>query len=111
MAVVIRGSQRTGASHRILDLFAGCGGLAFGFMQVGFEPAAAVEIDPDAAETYRLNVDGRIQVADIAEVRDWPAADVVVGGPPCQGFSQLGSRDPRDPRNRLWREYLRAIDE
>jgi DNA (cytosine-5)-methyltransferase 1 len=96
---------------RFIDLFAGCGGLALGFSQEGFEPVGAVEWDADAAETYRLNIHANIEIKDIAQVVDWPRADVVVGGPPCQGFSQLGTRDPDDPRNRLWREYVRALEE
>ena len=92
-----------------VDLFAGCGGLALGFVMEGFEAVGAVEIDPDAAETYALNIDDRIHVADIASVRKWPTAQVVIGGPPCQGFSQLGNRDPNDPRNQLWREYVRVL--
>jgi DNA (cytosine-5)-methyltransferase 1 len=106
-------TQRTGGAATnatFLDLFAGCGGLAFGFKEAGFVPIGAVELDPDAAATYRVNVDRRIVVGDIAQVSDWPPVDLVIGGPPCQGFSQLGSRDPADPRNRLWREYLRALD-
>lgn len=95
----------------LIDLFAGCGGLALGFMQEGFRPVAAVELDRDAAETYQANVDSRIEAVDIATVRKWPKVAVVIGGPPCQGFSQLGSRDPDDPRNRLWREYVRVLDE
>lgn len=100
----------SGPQGTFLDLFAGCGGLALGFKQAGFLPAGAVEMDPDAAATYAANIDPAIVVADISRVREWPKVDVVVGGPPCQGFSQLGTRDPHDPRNRLWREYLRALD-
>lgn len=109
----IQSTGRSGPSGRpgtFLDLFAGCGGLALGFKQAGFVPAGAVEMDPDAAATYAVNIDPAIVVDDISRVKEWPAVDVVVGGPPCQGFSQLGTRDPRDPRNRLWREYLRALD-
>jgi DNA (cytosine-5)-methyltransferase 1 len=98
-------------SLRFIDLFAGCGGLALGFSREGFRPVGAVEWNADAAETYRANIDETIEVADIGEVVDWPRADIVVGGPPCQGFSQLGNRDPKDLRNRLWREYVRALDE
>jgi DNA (cytosine-5)-methyltransferase 1 len=93
-----------------VDLFAGCGGLALGFVREGFEPVGAVEIDPDAAETYALNIDEDIHVDDIASVVKWPRARVVIGGPPCQGFSQLGTRDPNDPRNQLWREYVRVLE-
>ena len=97
-----------------VDLFAGCGGLAYGFLQEGFGSVGAVELDPNAAATYRLNIDSAIHVRDIAEVNRssvWPAASVVIGGPPCQGFSQLGSRDPDDPRNRLWEEYVKVLDQ
>jgi DNA (cytosine-5)-methyltransferase 1 len=94
-----------------IDLFAGCGGLALGFATEGLQPISAVEFDPAAAETYRLNIDPNIAVSDIAQVRGWPQAEVVIGGPPCQGFSQLGTRDPDDPRNRLWQEYVRVLDE
>jgi DNA (cytosine-5)-methyltransferase 1 len=97
-----------------IDLFAGCGGLAHGFQMAGFVPIGAVEIDRDAAETYRRNIDGRIFEDDIAAVnrrRGWPMARLLVGGPPCQGFSQLGHRNPDDPRNRLWREYVTALDQ
>jgi DNA (cytosine-5)-methyltransferase 1 len=99
-----------GTGPTFIDVFAGCGGLALGFAQVGFQPVGAVEWDPDAASTYRLNIDRSIEVADIASVTRWPEAEVVVGGPPCQGFSQLGTRDPNDTRNRLWKEYLRVLD-
>lgn len=98
--------------YRVVDLFAGCGGLTSGFVQTGsFEPVAAVEMDRDAAATYALNFGEHVFVGDIS---DWvrgslPAADVVVGGPPCQGFSPLGKGDPNDPRNRLWREYVETI--
>lgn len=96
-----------------IDVFAGCGGLASGFLESGFEPVGAVEVDRDAAQTYALNIDKRIfqePVADVNRRREWPHATVVVGGPPCQGFSQLGTRNPRDPRSRLWRDYLAVLD-
>jgi DNA (cytosine-5)-methyltransferase 1 len=98
-----------GQEFTFIDLFAGCGGIAHGFMTAGFTPIGAVEIDAHAAETYSLNVDPEVLAVDIAEVKRWPEADVVVGGPPCQGFSQLGHRNSNDPRNRLWREYARAL--
>lgn len=94
-----------------IDLFAGCGGLALGFVSEGFDPVCAVEWDSKAAETYRHNIDDRIHVDDVARVGDFPAADVLVGGPPCQGFSQLGGRNADDPRNKLWRDYVRVLDQ
>src|SRR6266851_1029690 len=105
-----RGAVTSGSARpSFIDLFAGCGGLALGFALEGLDPVAAVEWDSDAAETYALNIDQRIQVQDISEVEKFPAADVVIGGPPCQGFSQLGARDPDDPRNKLWQQYVRVL--
>ncbi|WP_088320029.1 DNA cytosine methyltransferase [Kineosporia sp. R_H_3] len=99
--------------YRIIDLFAGCGGLTQGFVQTGrFVPVGAVELDKNAAATYRANFGDHMFNGDIA---DWlragnlPAADVVVGGPPCQGFSNLGTRWNRDPRNALWNRYVETI--
>lgn len=94
-----------------IDLFAGCGGLTEGFRQEGFSPVSAVEWDRAAAETYAQNFGDHILCRDVADVdeSDLPEADVIIGGPPCQGFSQLGSRDPNDPRNGLWKEYARIV--
>jgi DNA (cytosine-5)-methyltransferase 1 len=100
-----------GRQPTFIDLFAGCGGLALGFRWEGFDAIDAIEWDSEAAGTYRLNIDQRIRTDDIANVREVPAADIVIGGPPCQGFSQLGTRDPEDPRNQLWREYVRVLEE
>ena len=100
------------ANKTVIDLFAGCGGLTEGFVQAGFEPIKAVEWDLAAASTYATNFGGdHVFWGDIEDVpdSDIPKADVVVGGPPCQGFSNLGTRDPGDPRNRLWREYVRLV--
>lgn len=97
---------------RVIDLFAGCGGLSAGFQATGhFQPVAAVEADLQAAATYAHNFGDHLFVGDIA---DWvggsmPRADVVVGGPPCQGFSALGKREPNDPRNKLWRHYVQTL--
>ncbi|CCG04367.1 DNA cytosine methyltransferase [Blastococcus saxobsidens] len=99
----------------LLDLFAGCGGMTRGFLGEGnFIGVGAVEIDRTAAATYAANfdVDGRhIFAGDIAGYTDVPRADLVVGGPPCQGFSALGRRDPADARNQLWREFVRVVRE
>ncbi|WP_183097474.1 DNA cytosine methyltransferase [Nocardioides pelophilus] len=97
---------------RVIDLFAGCGGLSAGFEASGrYTPVAAVESDFQAAATYAHNFGDHVFVGDIADWADgsMPAADVVVGGPPCQGFSALGRRDPDDPRNKLWRHYVEVL--
>lgn len=98
---------------RVIDLFAGCGGLSAGFDASGrYTAIAAVESDHQAAATYAHNLGDHVFLGDIA---DWargsmPAAEVVVGGPPCQGFSALGRRDPNDPRNKLWRHYVQVLN-
>lgn len=99
----------------VVDLFAGCGGLTAGLRKTGrYTPVGAVEIDPYAAATYDENFEkGHIYQGDIKTWLDEevvPEADVVVGGPPCQGFSNLGKRLEDDPRNELWREYHRALN-
>ena len=97
---------------RMIDLFAGCGGLTSGFVSAGdFHPVGAVELDPDAAATYAVNFGEHVFVGDIAHwlTGSVPFADVVVGGPPCQGFSSLGRRDPNDPRSALWDQYVEAL--
>lgn len=102
----------SGCVATVVDLFAGCGGLTSGFNANGFETALAVEWDLCAAATYAANFgEDHVRWYDIAEVRssEVPSADVVIGGPPCQGFSNLGTKDPDDPRNKLWKEYVRIV--
>jgi DNA (cytosine-5)-methyltransferase 1 len=99
-------------SPTMIDLFAGCGGMTVGFNREGFRSVLAVEWDKAAAATYAANWgEGHTHWGDIAEVTAdrIPSADVVIGGPPCQGFSNLGSKDVNDPRNKLWKEYLRFV--
>lgn len=104
----------------VVDLFAGAGGLSEGFRQAGYEIKLAIEIDEWAAQTFAANHSNtRVITADIrdfetdASIRalmaDRPA--VIVGGPPCQGFSISGpsKKDPRDPRNSLFRDFVRFV--
>jgi len=98
----------------LVDLFSGAGGLSEGFTSGGrFTTVAAVEMDVAAAATYAANHNGGdLFVGDISawiRADRLPEADVVVGGPPCQGFSNLGNRRVRDPRNALWRRYVEAL--
>ncbi len=97
---------------KVIDLFAGCGGMTAGFVSAGYEPILSVEWDLQAAATYAANYGAEhTYCGDIAALRsiDVPRADVVIGGPPCQGFSNLGNRSITDPRNKLWQEYLRLV--
>jgi site-specific DNA-cytosine methylase len=77
--------------YRLIDVFAGCGGMTRGFVDTcRFEPVFAVEMDASAARTYGENFGhDHVVEAKIEDVCSFPKADVVIGGPPCQGFSPL----------------------
>lgn len=95
-----------------MDLFAGCGGLTRGFVDTRkFRGVFAVEMDEDAAATYRENFGDHVFCGRIEQVESFPSVDVVVGGPPCQGFSPLNMRGVGLERRALWRQYLRALEE
>ncbi|HEX4805493.1 MAG TPA: DNA cytosine methyltransferase [Conexibacter sp.] len=83
----------------VLDLFAGCGGLAAGFEAQGFE-TVGYEMDADACSTYNANLSGRCEQVFLTPETEFPRAPVIIGGPPCQPFSvggrQLGLADARD---------------
>lgn len=100
-----------GTGPTVLELFAGCGGMALGFKRCGFQTTLAVEWDADACDSLRANISERVAQCAVEEIDKFPKADVVVGGPPCQGFSNLGERVPYDPRRQLWRHFLRAIED
>lgn len=93
---------------RLIDLFSGCGGLTQGFVDAGFLPVLAVEILPDAARSYRENFQCPVHAMTIESFCAalekghllLPSVDVIVGGPPCQGFSPLGKMSVRSPRRR-----------
>ncbi len=99
----------------VLDLFAGAGGLTAGLHAASnrFKTVGAVEWDPAAAASYEATYGKGLVYA--GDIRTWleeqmvPQVDVLIGGPPCQGFSSLGKQDIQDERNFLWREYARTI--
>jgi DNA (cytosine-5)-methyltransferase 1 len=106
----------------VVDLFAGAGGLSLGFEQSGFDVAVAVEFDPIHAAIHELNFpDTKVLCRDVRdltgdELREQAglgrrAIDVVIGGPPCQGFSLIGHRVLKDPRNELVFHFLRLVSE
>lgn len=105
---------------KIVDLFCGAGGFSQGFRMAGHEVLGGVDIDPDACATYALNFPGaKLVCGDLRrpEVREQAAAlakdaDVIVGGPPCQSYSQVRNHDRLldDPRNVLYREYVRVLE-
>lgn len=103
----------------IIDLFAGCGGLSIGFIQAGFQVVTAVEFDEMIASTYIKNhpnipvIIDDIKNIDVENVFKQGDADVIIGGPPCQGFSMAGARIRNgfigDPRNYLFKHYLNIV--
>lgn len=103
----------------VIDLFAGCGGMSLGFMQAGFTIKNAVEYDSAIAKTYKINHPSvNVIVDDIANVDtddifSLSDAEVIIGGPPCQGFSMAGARIRRgfidDPRNYLFKHYFNVV--
>jgi DNA (cytosine-5)-methyltransferase 1 len=95
------------AKPTVIDLFAGAGLFSGAFKSQGFELIQAVEIDKIAVETYQQNLGGHIECGDASVLTPKSKCDVLIGGPPCQGFSTLGKRDASDPRNRLCMEMVR----
>lgn len=103
----------------VIDLFAGCGGLSLGFIKDGYSVKKAVEFDSSIANTYKINhpnVD--VIVDDIRNIDHLGVfkkgdADVIIGGPPCQGFSMAGARIREgfmgDPRNFLFKHYFNVV--
>ena len=101
-----------------LDLFCGCGGMSYGFELAGFDVLLGVDIEKHAMKTWAHNHKGKPIVGDItkAEVKEeifetlnGRSVDIIIGGPPCQGFSTAGWRQDSDPRNQLWNEYLTIV--
>ena len=106
--------------NKIIDLFCGCGGLSLGFEKAGFEVVYAIDMWQRAIETYNYNHSNEIaECKDIHELTNKQLrklnskGDVVgvIGGPPCQGFSKVGTRDVNDPRNHLYLEYCRVVEQ
>ncbi len=115
-----------------IDIFAGCGGLSLGLLQAGWQGLFAIERNSDAFQTLRHNLIDSLgkpkfdwcdwlsksnhSVEDIMEnnhdnlISLRGQVDLLVGGPPCQGFSPAGRRDPNDPRNQLIKIYLKFVE-
>jgi DNA (cytosine-5)-methyltransferase 1 len=118
-------TQRT---PTFIDLFCGCGGFSLGLKRAGFRCLAALDFNSEAISTFRANMPdmGFVAEKDLTKFRPAHLAreigdvkvDLIVGGPPCQGFSTArqvdganhGSRLKDDPRRFLYREFLRYVD-
>lgn len=103
----------------VIDLFAGVGGLSLGFEQAGFHVVLANEYDDEIAAAYRKNhLDTKMVVGDITALNLEDTfgvfagkIDVIIGGPPCQGFSQKGQRKTiHDKRNFLFKYYVKVVE-
>lgn len=99
-----------------IDLFSGCGGLSLGLDRAGIHSVLAVDNWADALQTLQYNLPGtRTLLADMSQGAAAEACiavgetDLVVGGPPCQGFSISGKRDPLDPRNQLYQGFVQVV--
>lgn len=103
-----------------VDLFCGAGGLTLGFKWAGFRTIAANDFFKEAGETYSENhpevkfylgdiSQESVQASLFTEVQKHGGVDVVIGGPPCQGFSNAGKRMIDDPRNTLYREFVKIV--
>ena len=108
----------TPRGYRLIDLFSGAGGMTLGFTcEFGnpFAPVWANDYDESAAATYNENFGGHCVVGDIVTLLkdsnvEIPKADVVIGGPPCQGFSLLNKERDNDPRKHLWRPFMDVVE-
>jgi len=108
--------------YKVIDCFCGAGGLSLGFEKAGFEVLYAFDLDEASINTYKHNSQyhhGQAFVRDIYNVskksieedlgHELGEIEVVIGGPPCQGFSVQRRGDDNDPRNSLVLEYIRMI--
>ncbi len=122
--------QETGraATFTYLDLFCGCGGFSLGLERAGLKCLAAIDHDPHAIATFRRNIRGvehvlerdltRFRPEDLKKVIGTEKVDIVIGGPPCQGFSRVrkvdganhGKRTVEDPRRLLYKNYLHYVE-
>ena len=104
-----------------IDLFCGAGGLSYGFEQAGFNILLGIDSDAKALETFERNHDGAKSICGditnityqdhIAPLLGGKKIDLIIGGPPCQGFSLSGPRNFNDPRNKLYLSYIRLVQE
>lgn len=106
--------------YNVIDLFSGAGGLSQGFLQAGYNILAGIDFDDDALKTYKHNIQGAIALKEdlfnedeamnnIKKNLSGASVDVIIAGPPCQGFSLTGSRDLNDSRNKLYLAVVHAV--
>ena len=106
-------SNRTATDNSTLltvaDLFAGAGGLSLGFERAGFRTLWAADRSPAAVETFRRNLKGKAECVETESDTHCPRPTVIIGGPPCQGFSSAGMRRMGDERNSLVSTFAQVV--
>ena len=102
-----------------ISLFTGAGGLDIGFKEAGFKGLLASDIMPQAQESHRFNYPDEpylltdIRKLSIDTIKSYVGdkkVSVIIGGPPCQGFSNMGNKNSADPRNLLFESYVKIVD-
>lgn len=110
--------MRKGKKYKVLDLFCGCGGISEGYALAGFDIVGGIDFNEYATVTFKHNFkNAKVHNIDITSfsddqiMEDFHDVDVIVGGPPCQGFSSANrwQKEIDDPRNRLFFEYIRFV--
>jgi len=105
--------------RKVLDLFCGCGGMSLGFEKAGFDILLGVDIWSPALKTFEKNhLNAQTVCGNLSEISPLiiqneylnEGIDVIIGGPPCQGFSISGKRDINDPRNKLYQSFVSYVE-
>lgn len=100
------------SAYSAISLYSGAGGLDLGFTRAGFEVSWAIDSNKFAVATYNANLEPNAVCGDVLKT-DPPLdahPDIVIGGPPCQGFSVIGRMDPDDPRSRHVDHFLDIVE-
>ena len=109
-------------THKVLDLFCGCGGISLGFKLAGYEIFGGIDVNQDAINTFQYNFPkSQAKCIDLLNINhdeihnifnNIEGIDIIVGGPPCQGFSAANryKKEDEDPRNKLFFEYMKFVE-
>lgn len=104
--------------QNVIDLFCGCGGFSLGFERAGFHVILGIDVWKDALDTFRFNhKSSHVLQADLSNIKPYEtqpllngkSVDVIIGGPPCQGFSVAGKRIVDDIRNKLYKNFVNFV--